>query len=192
MIKAIIFDCFGVLVTYGFNSAFTALGGDMEKDKLLLQELFSQYNGGQLSDAEFLQELGKHLGVDAERVKQFLAKDEHLDERLLDYIKELKENYKIGLLSNIGRGGFERYFAGVNSDELFDDLVLSGEEGLVKPDPRIYELAAQRLKVEVDECVFIDDSERNCVAAREIGMESIVYIDFTQFKTDLVSILSSS
>lgn len=192
MIKGIIFDCFGVLVTYGFNTTFIGLGGDIDTDKQFLQDTFASYNSGQISDNEFLSVLGNHLGVDAETVSTSLAKDEHLDQMLLSYIKELKNSYKIGLLSNIGRGGFERYFAGLDSHEYFDDLVLSGEEGLVKPDPRIYELAAKRLSLEVGECVFVDDSERNCIAAENVGMKSIIYTGFAKFKTDLDQILSSS
>lgn len=57
----------------------------------------------------------------------------------------------------------------------FDDLVISGEVGLRKPDPAIYRLAAERLAVPPDACVFIDDLERNVEVARELGMVGIVH-----------------
>jgi epoxide hydrolase-like predicted phosphatase len=190
MIRAIIFDCFGVVVTYGFHAAFTAMGGDLERDKQMLQDLFGMYNSGHLSDDELLQKLGVHLGIDTETVKTSLAKDEHIDLRLLERIQELRTNYKIGLLSNIGKGGAERYFADIDTKKYFDDMVLSGEVGLVKPDHRIYELAAERLGLAPSECIFIDDSQRNAEAAEETGMRSIVYGTFEQFDRELNQILS--
>lgn len=56
---------------------------------------------------------------------------------------------------------------------LFDDLVLSGEVGLRKPDPAIYRLAAERLRVQVEACVFVDDLERNVAVAEELGMVGV-------------------
>jgi len=57
----------------------------------------------------------------------------------------------------------------------FDDLVISGEVGLRKPDPAIYRLAAERLSVAPSVCVLIDDLERNVEVARELGMIGIVH-----------------
>lgn len=191
MIKAIIFDCFGVVVTYGFHAAFTAMGGDIEKDRVMLQDLFGLYNKGQVSDDELLASLGSHLGIEPAQVKESLAKDEHLDVQLLKHIVGLKKQYKIGLLSNIGRGGAERYFAGVDTNQYFDDMVLSGEVGMVKPDARIFELAAERLGVEPQACVFVDDSQRNCEAASEVGMRTVVYTSFDQYKREIEQILTA-
>jgi len=77
---------------------------------------------------------------------------------------------RTGLLSN--SWGFDVY----PFDQLevhFDDLVLSGEVGLRKPDPAIYRLAAQRLGVAPDDCVFVDDLERNVEVASELGMVGV-------------------
>lgn len=191
-IKAIIFDCFGVVVTYGFHAAFTALGGDIEKDKDMLRDLFGMYNNGKVNDDEFLQKLSDRLDISKSTVQQALAKDEHINQELLDYIKQLKATYKIGLLSNIGRGGAERYFQGINTAEYFDDMVLSGEVGLVKPAAEIYLLAAKNLSAEPSECVFIDDGEHNCAGARAVGMQAIIYRNFAQMKQELAQILSKT
>ena len=56
------------------------------------------------------------------------------------------------------------------SAELFDGIVISGEEGFRKPDPRMYELGAQRIGVAPGECVFVDDLAFNLDPARELGM----------------------
>ncbi len=55
----------------------------------------------------------------------------------------------------------------------FDTIVLSGEERCVKPDPQIYRILLQRLNRPADACIFIDDSEKNVVAARQLGIQAI-------------------
>jgi HAD superfamily hydrolase (TIGR01549 family) len=57
--------------------------------------------------------------------------------------------------------------------DLFDDVVCSADVGLAKPDPKIYALSAERLNLAPEACVFIDDTEGNCVAAREAGMAAV-------------------
>jgi len=80
------------------------------------------------------------------------------------------QGVRTGLLSN--SWGFDVYpFERLELH--FDDLVLSGEVGLRKPDPAIYRLAAQRLGVAPDACVFVDDLERNVEVASELGMAGV-------------------
>ena len=55
----------------------------------------------------------------------------------------------------------------------FDGLIVSGHEGLVKPDPRIYALLFERYGLAPSRTLFIDDSERNILAARAAGMDAI-------------------
>jgi putative hydrolase of the HAD superfamily len=78
------------------------------------------------------------------------------------------------LLSNsLGR----KPYAGYELESLFDDLVVSGEVGLRKPQPEIYELAASKAGVPPQACVMIDDFEHNAVAARAVGMHAIHHTD---------------
>jgi epoxide hydrolase-like predicted phosphatase len=60
-------------------------------------------------------------------------------------------------------------------DHLFDDIVCSAEVGMAKPDPAIYQLAAERLELAPDECVFVDDWDKNIEAARATGMTAVLY-----------------
>lgn len=60
-------------------------------------------------------------------------------------------------------------------DAIFDTLVISGEVGLRKPDPAIFRLAADRLGLDVEACVFVDDLDRNVNAAAELGMHGVLY-----------------
>jgi epoxide hydrolase-like predicted phosphatase len=76
---------------------------------------------------------------------------------------------KTGLLSNSWGHRYDRS----RFDELFDCIVISGDVGMRKPDPRIYELAAERLGLAPDEIVFVDDLEQNLSPAREAGMVGV-------------------
>jgi 2-haloacid dehalogenase len=61
--------------------------------------------------------------------------------------------------------------------KLFDGIVVSGHEGLIKPDLRIFQLFLERYGYVAEECVFIDDNQQNVEAAREIGMGAIHYVE---------------
>lgn len=77
-----------------------------------------------------------------------------------------------GLLSNSwGVNGYPM----ARLNECFDDLVISGEVGLRKPDPAIYQLAAERLEVDPGQCAFVDDFPGNVEAARELGMFGVLH-----------------
>jgi putative hydrolase of the HAD superfamily len=62
-------------------------------------------------------------------------------------------------------------------DELFDGVVISGEEGMRKPDRRMYELGAERAGVAPRECVFVDDLHFNLTPAEELGMATVLHTD---------------
>ena len=70
----------------------------------------------------------------------------------------------------------------------FDCVVLSGLEGLVKPDPRIYRVFCERYGLAPDSCVFIDDSEANIVAARRFGMHGIHFTDPKLLRAELIAL----
>lgn len=67
----------------------------------------------------------------------------------------------------------------------FDGLVISGREGVIKPDPAIYRLLCDRHGVEPADAVFIDDSPINVDAARALGFDGIVFVDPGQLAAEL-------
>jgi putative hydrolase of the HAD superfamily len=79
---------------------------------------------------------------------------------------------KTGLISNSwGRGRYDRSTFG----ELFDGVVISGEVGLHKPEPQIFELGAERVGLEPSACVFVDDLRENCEGAEAVGMVAVLH-----------------
>lgn len=110
---------------------------------------------------------------------------------LLDFIRtELKPKYKIGIISNAAADWLYEILA-AGDVELFDDIVLSHRAGVAKPEPAIYSLSLNNLKVRADESIFIDDIELFCEAARNVGMQALLYENFGQMKADLQKLLQS-
>ena len=82
-----------------------------------------------------------------------------------------------GLISNSwGLGIYDR----LDSTDMFDATVISGEVGLHKPQPEIYLLACERLGVEPAAAVFVDDLRENCAGAEAVGMTAILHRDSAQ------------
>jgi putative hydrolase of the HAD superfamily len=97
----------------------------------------------------------------------------HPVEENLALLRALRPPYRAGILSNADISLEERMRDGLGVHHLFDMVISSAAVGMAKPEHRIYHLAAQRLRLQPEECVFIDDSERNVTAAREVGMAAV-------------------
>ena len=90
-------------------------------------------------------------------------------------VRALRPPYRLGVLSNADSALEERMRDGLGIHHLFDDIVCSAVVGMAKPEAAVYRLAAERLGLAVEECVFIDDTEANVTAARELGMAAVHY-----------------
>ena len=184
MVKAIIFDYFKVITLESELGIWRQYDLDKIYEKEI-KDLINQYDKGQSFDW-LCQEISKANGVSARELEQayYSQPELKLNSELIDFIqKELNDKYKIGLLSNIGSE--PRQVNVVDSLTFFDDKVLSFEVSLVKPDPEIYRLAAKRLGVRPEECVFVDDKTINVEAAESVGMKGIVYNDHADFMAEL-------
>ncbi len=184
MIKAVIFDCFGVLVSGMLEK--TARGLQVEGRDADAEELHSLMHAsdlGIISIDEQMARLSELLDTPREALWQRLAEAEQPNEDLIKYIESLKPRYKIALMSNISnRQRISMRLPAGTLERLFDVVVLSGEIGHVKPEPEIYQLTLDQLAVTADEAVFTDDIERNCQAAEELGIRSIQFLSFQQFQ----------
>lgn len=188
MIKALIFDCFGVLTKDWWREFCASLPEGPVSDKA--HELNRQYDAGLLSLKDFVDEVHKATGRKPQPVEDMVTSPEPMkNTELLGYIRQLKLNYKIGLISNVGTNWIRDYFLTAEEQMLFDNMVMSFEVGMTKPEPEIYKMAAGNLGVEPSECIFIDDIDRYAEAAEAVGMKGIVYENFRQLKTDLDKML---
>lgn len=141
-----------------------------------LYSLNQQSDRGLINRAEYIAAVAQITGVSVAATEQAFKKEHVINQPLIDYIgRELKPRYKIGLLTNIGRGWLEDFFDAHQLHELFDAVILSSQEGMTKPNPLLFERAAQRLGLEPTECIMIDDSNENCEGAKRAGMKAILY-----------------
>jgi epoxide hydrolase-like predicted phosphatase len=186
MIKAIVFDCFGVLTTDKWKAFMSTLPVDQ---KTPAHNINHEYDGGHITKAMFIARIKELTGRDPGEVEAARNGDLTRNVELLHYIAKLKQNYKIGLLSNIATNWVRERFLSAEEQALFDEMIFSFEVGVTKPDHRIFELACQRLGVETDEAIMVDDIEAYCDAAQQTGMQAIVYSDFAQMKAELEKML---
>lgn len=190
MIKAVIFDCFGVLVTDALERIVSDLGASLEDIEEIVG-LVAAANRGSIEPEVYRTSVAERLGISVEEYVDRIKKAEHVNEPLLEYIKELKSDHKIGLLSNVNSlESLERRF--VNGElELFDAIIASGQIGYAKPEAQAYEITAAKLGVLLGECVMVDDREDYCEGAIGVGMQAVHYRTLDQLKQELSSILSA-
>lgn len=188
-IKALIFDNFGVLMDVVYGSLRHVL--PVEARARLLSILDEADNGRISADDELKQivELLNEYNLDgAEQVAKAIQFSEKNDE-LLNFILEKRGQYKTAMLSNVS-AVIWNYYTPEQMDKYFDRVVLSYQEAIAKPDPRIYQLVCERLVVEPSECVFADDNEVNVDAANKIGMHGIVFTSNGDYFAKLEEILA--
>ena len=140
MIKAVIFDCFGVLMVDAIT-AYQDLHPEIASD---LDDLDRQADAGFISQAEQIEGYKKLTGDDEQTIVNYLRKEHRLNEPIVQMIKQLKVSYKVGMLSNIGAKWYQQL---VPEDvrDLFDVTVLSHEIGMVKPSPEIFDCHIKKI-----------------------------------------------
>jgi len=119
------------------------------------------------------------------------CRDERLTERS-GFIASSRGPLRLGVITNNGpevRRWLQDQF---DLADLVDVVVISGEEGIAKPDARVYRIAAQRLGVSVNECVFVDDRPDNVDGATAAGMLGLLHADPTTTVRELRALLDTT
>jgi epoxide hydrolase-like predicted phosphatase len=126
---------------------------------------------------------------DAAKFEQEFFAGDRLDLELVDYIRSLQSRYRTGIISNAWDDVREMIVNRWKIADAFDQVILSAEVKICKPDPRIFQLALQRLEVAPEEAVFIDDFPRNIEGAQAVGMHAIRFLSTEQVRADLDAFL---
>jgi putative hydrolase of the HAD superfamily len=100
-----------------------------------------------------------------------------LNTEMAAFLVHLRPRFRTALLSNSFVGAREREQAAFGLEDMCEFIVYSHEVGLLKPDPRIYALACNRLGVVAEEVVFVDDVAANVDGARSAGLRAILFSD---------------
>ena len=147
-----------------------AIGRRFREDRSA-RELLIALETGKLPEEEFEQRFADILGVDSPNLIERLMAGSQPDEQMLAAVMRARAaGVRTGLVSN--SWGTRRYDR-ARLAELFDGVVISGDVGIRKPAPEIYELGAQQIGLEPSACVFVDDLPFNLQAAAELGMGTV-------------------
>ncbi|MFO0881912.1 MAG: HAD-IA family hydrolase [Candidatus Saccharimonadales bacterium] len=190
MIKAIIFDCFGVLYVRHGPEYVKNHAKNYERIKGDVLDLHNQVDYGLISTTEFEQQLAELTGLTQGEINRHYTRGFGRNNELMDYIESvLRPHYNIGMLSNIGRGTMEEFFTKKEREHLFDSAVLSSETGMIKPNPAAYVHMCETLGVDTSEAIMIDDNADNVRGAEIAGLVAIRYDGFAHLKRRLEKLL---
>lgn len=199
LIKAIIWDIGGVLVRTDDPAPRGELAAELGVTREYLVELvFGGEQGrraqlGELTQTEIWDyargELNIPSGEYPDLNERFFGGDV-LDNELIEFIRSLKPDYKIGIISNAW-SELPTLLKKWGILDIFDVVIGSGDEGIMKPDPGIYQLAVERLGVKPGEAVFVDDFIENIEGAREFGMRGIHFRSREQVIGELKALLEA-
>jgi epoxide hydrolase-like predicted phosphatase len=176
-------DFGGVLTTNVFDSfrAFCEREGlDPDTVKRLFREdpralgELRKLERGELTEEEFAERFGPIVGVsETDGLVDRLFAGMEPDEAMIEAVKKARAGgVRTGLISNSwGHGRYDRS----TFPEMFDGVVISGEVGLHKPEPEIFELGAEKAGLAPADCVFVDDLRENCAGAEAVGMTAVLH-----------------
>jgi putative hydrolase of the HAD superfamily len=182
--RGLLVDFGGVLTTNVFGSfkAFCRREGLPEDTiKETFRErgeglaLLRRLERGEIDSDEFERRFAPVIGVDdSDGLVGRLFQDMGPDDAMLDAVRAVRRaGIPTGLISNSWGAGLP--YDPALLDELFDEVVISGDVGMHKPEPEIFELAAARIGVPAPRCVFVDDLRENCAGAEAVGMTAILH-----------------
>jgi len=186
MQRAVIVDFGGVLVRSEDPSPREALARELglaveDLERLIFaSDLSLRAQRGELPEPEFWKAIGERLGIRSpekiQQVRQRFFAGDRLNAPLVEALRQWKGQVALGLISNAW-SGLREVLRHLGLLDLFDAVVISAEVGLLKPDPRIYLLALERLRVPPQATAFVDDLPENVQAARALGLYGIHFRD---------------
>ena len=197
MIKAIIFDLGGVLIT---DVPLKQIAEELSKKSPLSAEEIHAHlyptdhwnllTLGKITEDEYWDNFLQlsNADVDKNYLKDKVRSSLYPLEHSTSVINLLKDNYKLAILSNHAKEWSDHMKEKFDLFKSFDQMIFSCDVGLRKPDPRIYEVALEKLKCDAGESIFIDDKKRNTDAAEKLGLSGIVFEEVPKLMQDFSNV----
>jgi len=193
-IKAVIFDWGGVLADEPLQGLIqycaATLGVDLKKCGSVIEAHLPAFGRGTFSEEGFWQHVCGELACLEPESKSLWSEAFGVVCRprktMYDLAETLQKKYKIAVLSNTEAPAVKHFLS--YRPELFDVKVFSCDEGVAKPQARLYEICLERLGVEPQEALFIDDREENVAGARAIGLQAVVCKNYQLLVRELESL----
>jgi epoxide hydrolase-like predicted phosphatase len=212
-IRAVISD-FGGVLTNPLWEAFAGWNANVGADPGVLGQALqraSEERGehplyelerGQITEEEFGAIVTAQLpdGIDLTGFRDVYFSHLHANEPMIDLMFRLRDRgLRMAMLTNNVREWEPLWRAKLPVDEIFELVVDSAFVGMRKPERGIYELTLERLNagagddaIRAEECVFIDDVDVNCEAARALGMHAVHYVSAEQAIPEIEAAVSDS
>lgn len=206
-IKAMIFDVGGVLAIdaprYFLSEVSVKEGVEIEELVGIWKKHFPILVRGQMTENEFWLAFIKDLNLEIpeeeqlSRFKSMIRLFILLDKEFLSYLRELKseiakerpkEPVKFAILSNNVKEWSAELEEQGDLQGVFDVIMYSCEEKIVKPDPELYSRLLKRLGAAPDEVIFIDNKAKNVQGAKAIGMYGLVFTTPDEFKAQMADL----
>lgn len=194
---AIIFDFGGVLIDWNPRYLYNKLlNGDQQAvENFLLETHFFEWNLQQDAGRSFSEALEEICSRYPQYCNLLRAYDERYEESIsgpiwptVEILRTLKAaGYPLYGLSNWPAEKWRQVSPKYSFFGWFDDIVISGEVGLAKPDPRIFHLTLERIGRPADECLYIDDSAHNIQVAAQLGFHAIHFRSPEELESALIS-----
>jgi putative hydrolase of the HAD superfamily len=203
VIRAVVSDFGGVLttpVTAPFEAFAARAGIAVDELRGALAAFFARDEAhpffelecGRITEAQFLASLEQALRRELGREISCADFSEAMwaglapNDPMIELMAALRaEGYRMALVTNNVREWEPRWRAMAPIDDIFELVVDSAYVGMRKPDPEIFELTVERLGLPARACLFVDDLEANCAAARAAGMQAVVYRRAEQAEMDI-------
>jgi glucose-1-phosphatase len=197
-IKAVIFDVGGVLIRTEDREPRQRIA---ERLGLTYQDLYTDVfdsemaaraTVGELDEIEIWDHVRDKFNLKPEEMEEFRRNfwaGDRLDFELIEFIRSLRNDYRIGLLSNAWSGTRASLTDNYAFLDAFDVTIFSAEVRMKKPNSDIYHRVLKELDAEPHEAVFIDDFEENVLAARQLGMHAVHFQNREQTIASLKELL---
>ena len=196
-IDTIVFDLGGVLVDWNPEYLYQKIFPNPEERAFFLNTVCSpewnaQQDGGR-TIAEANELLIRQYPEYREAIQHFYGRWEEMFQGsipgTLDIFHQLIQHpgYRVYALTNWSAETWERGRSLFPYFDLFDGILVSGQEKMMKPQPEIYQLLLDRYSLNPQSLVFFDDNEKNILAAQESGWNAFVFQSPSQLKNDLLN-----
>ena len=182
--KVILFDFFGV-ISSEVSPVFFKRYFNEEDAKIIKEEIMSKGDKGELSEEEIYDLISKRVNVTPLKVKEDFKELIHINNELVTYIKELKKEYKVYLLSNAISSFLNRILKENNLYELFTKVYISSEMKLIKPNKEFFNYVIEKENLDPSLCIMIDDNKKNIEGAIKCNLNGVIFTNNKDLFTEL-------
>lgn len=196
MITTLIFDLGNVVLCNDwhdhnqakFDEFFNYYGINYDAAERGWNASWPDYKVGKISEDEFWNiflAVANAKNTEIDKAKKIWRKYQCEHEQMLSLIQKLAQKYTLAVISNTGKEWMEYKKETFKLEDHFSVIIGSGDAGIVKPNPAIYELALKQLNTHAGECIFVDDTVSTLPPAEKLGMQTIQFKTQSQLEVEL-------